>query len=139
MPTIAGTEPPVYADASALVKLLVAEPETPALRNYLELHDPPLVSSALALVEILRAVRVAGLGGEGARRARAELDETDVVEVDRQLLEAAVSWTSAQVRTLDAIHLASALRVGAREMLVYDRRLAEAASAAGLEVLSPGA
>jgi predicted nucleic acid-binding protein len=43
------------------------------------------------------------------------------------------------VRALDAIHLASALRVGAREMLVYDRRLAEAASAAGLQVLSPGA
>lgn len=72
-------------------------------------------------------------------RARQELDATELLDVDRELLETAVSWTSARVRSLDAIHLASALRVGAREMLVYDRRLAEAAAAAGLEVLSPGA
>lgn len=67
------------------------------------------------------------------------LDEADLVDVDRELLDAAVAWTSARVRSVDAIHLASALRVGARQMLVYDRRLAEAAEAAGLEVLSPGA
>ena len=139
MPTTAATDSPVYADASALVKLVVDEPETSALRHFLESHDPSLASSALAVVEVLRAVRVAGLGGDGARRARVELDETDVIELDRELLEAAVSWTSARVRTLDAIHLASALRVGAREMLVYDRRLAEAAESAGLEVISPGA
>lgn len=139
MPTTAATEPPVYADAAALVKLVVEEPETLALRAYLEAHDRPLASSALATVEVLRAVRLAGLGGDGARRARQELDETDVVEVDHELLEAAVSWTFARVRSLDAIHLASALRVGAREMLVYDRRLAEAAESAGLEVLRPGA
>lgn len=87
----------------------------------------------------MRAVRVAGLGAVGARRARAHLDEADLVDVDRELLEAAISWTSARVRSIDAIHLASALRVGVSEILVYDRRLAEAAAAAGLEVLSPGA
>jgi len=43
------------------------------------------------------------------------------------------------VRTLDAVHLASALRIRARRMLVYDRRLAEAADAAGLETIAPGA
>jgi predicted nucleic acid-binding protein len=90
-------------------------------------------------VELMRAVRVAGLGPVGARRARAHLDEADLVAIDRELLETAISWTSARVRTIDAIHLASALRVGAREILVYDRRLAEAAVAAGLDVLSPGA
>ena len=121
------------------MKLVVEEQETSALRSFIESRDPLLSSSALSLVEVLRAVRVAGLGGEGARRAREELDEADIVEVDRELLETAVSWTSAQVRSHDAIHLASALRVGAREMLVYDRRLAEAAESAGLEVISPGA
>ena len=50
-----------------------------------------------------------------------------------------MSYSSAHVRSLDAIHLASAVRVGARRMLVYDRRLAEAAEAAGNEVLQPGA
>jgi len=66
------------------------------------------------------------------------LERVQLVELDRDLLEDAVSYSSAHVRSLDAIHLASAVRVGARQMLVYDRRLAEAAAAAGLEVLSPG-
>ena len=70
---------------------------------------------------------------------RPSLDETLLVEVTGDLLDEAVSYTSVRVRALDALHLASALRVGAREMLVYDRRLAEAAAAAGLEVVSPGA
>ncbi len=118
---------------------MVDEPESSSLHAYLNETAPQLTTCSIAVVEVLRAVRVAGLGGEGARRARARLDEADLVDVDRELLEAAVSWTSVRVRSVDAIHLASALRVGVREMLVYDRRLAEAAEAAGLEVLSPGA
>ena len=74
----------------------------------------------------------------GTQRSRVVLERVQLVELDRDLLEDAVSYSSAHVRSLDAIHLASAVRVGARQMLVYDRRLAEAAAAAGLEVLSPG-
>lgn len=129
----------LYADASALVKLVVDEAETPALQDYLRVDQPPLTTSALTLVEVQRSARVANSGGEGAARARALLDAVELVDLDRDLLEDAVSYSSAHVRSLDAIHLASAVRVGARRMLVYDRRLAEAASAAGLEVLSPGA
>lgn len=84
-------------------------------------------------------MRIADPGGDGAARARALLDAVELLDLDRDLLDAAVSYTSARVRSLDAIHLASALRVGARQILVYDRRLAEAAAGAGLEVLSPGA
>lgn len=90
-------------------------------------------------MEVQRGARVADAGGEGPTRARALLDAVELVDLDRELLEDAVSYSSAYVRTLDAIHLASAIRVGARQMLVYDRRLAKAAVAAGLEVLSPGA
>ena len=129
----------MYADASALVKLVVDEPESAALRRFLDSARPRLATSELAIVEVLRAARLAAAGSDGVRRARQELDATDLVDVDRDLLETAVSWTSAQVRALDAIHLASALRLGARQMLVYDRRLAEVAHAAGLEVLTPGA
>lgn len=129
----------MYADSSALVKLVLEEPETTALRTYLEADDPPIATCTIAVVEVLRAVRVAGLGGEGVHRARRHLDEADLLDLDRELLEAAIPWTSVQVRSIDAIHLASALRIGAREMLVYDRRLAEVAASAGLEVLSPGA
>jgi uncharacterized protein len=87
---------------------------------------------------VQRAARIAHVGGLGAQLARAVLDGVEIVELDRSLLEAAVSYASSRVRTLDAIHLASALRVGARQMLVYDLRLAEAAAGAGLEVISPG-
>ena len=96
------------------------------------------MSSALSVVEVQRGARIAS-AAEGARRARDVLDAVDVVDLGRDLLEEAVSYTSARTRTLDAIHLASAARVGARRILVYDRRLAEAAAAVGLEVLSPGA
>ena len=118
---------------------MVEEVETPALRDYLRVDQPPLTTSALSLVEVQRDARIAGAGGDGATRARALLDAVELVDLDRDLLEDAVSYSSAHVRSLDAIHLASAVRVGARRMLVYDRRLAEAAAAAGLDVLSPGA
>ena len=98
-----------------------------------------MISSALSLVEVQRGARIADVTGSGAQRARAVLDGLEIVDLERSLLEEAVSYSSARVRSLDAIHLASAVRVGARRMLVYDRRLAEAAAAAGLEVLNPGA
>ncbi len=98
-----------------------------------------LTTSALSLVEVQRSARIADAGGEGATRARALLDAVELVDLDRELLEDAVSYSSAYVRSLDAIHLASAIRIGARRMLVYDRRLAEAAEAAGIEAVSPGA
>lgn len=118
---------------------MVREPETASLRTFLDGRRAQLATSTIAVVEVMRAARLAAPEGAGTQRARTRLDQTYLVDLDRDLLEAAVSWTTAHVRTLDAIHLASALRIGAREMLVYDRRLAEAAAAAGLEVLSPGA
>jgi uncharacterized protein len=119
--------------------MLVREPETAALSELLTRRGAILATSAVAVVEVLRAVRIAEPGPAGAQRAHRRLDETILVDVTRELIDEAASYTSARVRALDAIHLASAVRIGAREILVYDRRLAEAASAAGLEVLSPGA
>lgn len=120
------------------MKLVVRERETSMLQGFLNRQRPQLATSVIAVVEVLRAVRLAEPGPAGARRALRRLDESHLVDVDRDLLDDAVSYTSAQVRSLDAIHLASAFRVGARQMLVYDLRLAEAASAAGLDVVSPG-
>ena len=95
------------------------------------------MSSALSLVEVQRGARIAD-PTVGAQRSRALLDRIELVDLDREVLEDAVRFTSAHVRSLDAIHLASAVRVGATRMLVYDRRLAEAAEAAGIEILQPG-
>jgi uncharacterized protein len=121
------------------VKLLVREPETAALSKLLTSRSASLATSAIALVEVLRAVKIAEPGPASAQRALRRLDETVLVDVTRDLLDEAASYTSTRVRALDAIHLVSALRVEAREILVYDLGLAEAASAAGLEVLNPGA
>lgn len=113
------------------------ECETGSLRAYLRAHEPLLITSALSVVEVQRSARIAD-PVTGALKSRELLDRLRLIDIDRELLDDAVSYSSAHVRSLDAIHLASALRVGAREMLVYDRRLAGAAAAAGLEVLSPG-
>ncbi|MBA3246303.1 MAG: type II toxin-antitoxin system VapC family toxin [Actinobacteria bacterium] len=127
----------VYADSSALVKLAVDEQETEALRAYVDRATFELISSVLAIVEVQRGIRLADLRTP-VRTAHDVLDRVLLIDLDRGLLHDAVSFTSSRVRSLDAIHLVSARRSGARQMLVYDRRLAEAASAAGLEVLQPG-
>lgn len=118
--------------------MAVSERETAALREYVDSGTFELTTSVLAIVEVQRGARVAD-PANGWHSARAVLDRLLLVDLDRDLLQDAVSFTSARVRSLDAIHLVSALRAGARQMLVYDLRLAEAASAAGLDVISPGA
>lgn len=120
------------------MKLAVEEPESAVLHAYVDAGTFELTSSALAVVEVARGVRVADLETSSQSTAGV-LDRLLLIDVDREILRLAVSYTSARVRSLDAIHLASAMRADARQMLVYDRRLAEAAAAAGLEVLSPGA
>lgn len=127
-----------YADASALVKLVLAEPESHALDARVGALDH-LVTSDLAEVEVaIAARRVMGAGG--ARAAENLLGELDTIPVDAQVRRIAARFDPPTLRSLDAIHLASALSV--RDVvdvfLCYDRRLGEAAAAAGLVVESPG-
>ena len=92
----------------------------------------------LARVEVVRAV--AGGGSEAIALARRQLRRFDQVDVDRRLLDdAATVIPGSRVRSLDAIHLASALTVGAelREIVTYDERMREAAEAIGLSVVAP--
>jgi uncharacterized protein len=128
----------VYLDSSALVKLVVAEPESAALIERLR-RWPGRVSSALALTELPRALRRAGFGTVVRRRAREVLARIALVDVDRRILAAAATLEPADLRTLDAIHLATALAV--REELAavatYDWRLRAAAERADLEVEVP--
>jgi uncharacterized protein len=126
----------VYADSSALVKLIVSEPESIALEDYLSAGSL-LVTSRIAVVEVSRAVALAN------PEAAAATDELFrgcmLVAVTAPLLAAARELCSATVRTLDAIHLASALKVEPDELLAYDRRLVNAALENGLSVASPRA
>lgn len=126
-----------YVDSSALAKLVVEETETPVLRRYL--RDRRVVSSELAIVELARVERMAEPARAPRAAARGVLAEVSLASLSRELLERAAELTSRRVRSLDAVQLATALTVEADELVAYDRRLLDAATAAGLTVASPGA
>ena len=124
-----------YLDSSAIVKLVVREPESTALRAYLR-RRRPLVSSALARTEVARAVLE--LGVSVARRAQDVLDRIELVRVNDRVLAAAGTVLPPDVRSLDAIHLATASLLGRHlELVTYDGRLALAARANGIKVACP--
>ncbi len=131
----AAAEPLVYADSSALVKLVIEEPETDALWDALE--GVTVAASAVARVEVTRAAACARTRADARRRAREVLDACLLVAVTDDVIAAATRLASPALRSLDAIHLASALRVEPDALVVYDVRLAAAAAAHGLPVLAP--
>jgi predicted nucleic acid-binding protein len=128
----------IYLDASALVKLIVSEPESAALIEFLR-GRPDRVSSALSLVEVPRALRRARFGAAERQRARRLLTRIALLDVDRRILATAAAFEPPELRTLDAIHLATALAVGddLDGFVTYDRRLAAAAGRVDLQILAP--
>lgn len=128
----------IYLDSSALVKLVVSEPESASLISLLGAW-PHRISSGLALTELPRAVRRAGFGAAVRRRAEQVLARVALVDVDRRILTAAASLDPPTLRTLDAIHVATALVLGEDlgALITYDARLAAAARHAEIEVLAP--
>lgn len=129
-------EPAVYLDSSALVKLVVREPESRALRRYLR-RRPRRVSCALARVEVVRAVRPQGT--VALTRARRMLERLNLLRLDDPLLDAAAQLDGPSVRSLDAIHLAAAQALGGEleSVVTYDVRMTAAATRLGLGVDSP--
>ena len=129
---------PFYLDTSALVKLVVAEPETEALRRWLEVEGRAPVSCDLARTELLRAVRRAA--PERTLRARSVLDSVTILAVTTEVFEHAGRLELRTLRTLDAIHLAAALMLGdeLEGMVTYDDRLAGASEANGVLTVAPG-
>ena len=129
-----------YLDASAIVKLATAEPESVALRAWLHGRSP-LVTSRISSVEVARAVGRKGGGSAARGRAavREALASVDVTELDAGIADLAAELGPPTLRAMDAIHLASALVLeGEVEIVVtYDARLADAARAAGLQVAAP--
>jgi predicted nucleic acid-binding protein len=127
----------VYVDSSAIVKLVVREPESAALATYLRRKTG--VSSALARVEVERACRIASR--EAGERAIEVLRRFDLLRLSERVLSAAGSLEPSELRSLDAIHLATAAQLGASltAVVTYDVRMAEAARAQGIRVVAPGA
>jgi uncharacterized protein len=130
----------IYLDTSALVKLIRREPESDILADWLDARPTtPWVSSTLIEVELPRALRrtepalLADVPATVARVARYEIDEV--------VRAAAAAFPDPNLRSLDAIHLATARGVFGGQLTAfvsYNQRLLTAATASGLPIDSPG-
>lgn len=133
----------IYLDSAALVKLVREEPETPALVTWLNTqHDQRLVASVLVEIEVPRALRRSQPGVLGA--VAATLARIDRIELDAAIRATAAAYINPHLRSLDAIHLATADQLVASgknltAFITYDTRLADAARASALTVVTPGA
>lgn len=125
-----------YVDTSALGALLIDQPESQALLEWLDQTAAVLVSSDLLETELRRVA------------VREQIDQADVTKIldgvglaalDRATYRSAGFLPMPYLRTLDALHLEAAVRLNADAMLTYDHRLSEAAKMMGLEVIAPGA
>lgn len=128
-----------YLDASALVKLAIHEPESAALRMYLR-RRPVRVSSAISRTELMRGMWSTGAGErDHLRSARRVLSSVALVRVSDRILDAAGAIPPVELRSLDAIHLATAAQLEDElaAFVTYDERLASAAATHGFRVAQP--
>lgn len=125
-----------YLDSSAIVKLAIREPESAALRRYLR-RKRPLVTSALARTEVLRALLPAG--DEAVARGRSVLQRLDLVRINNRVLNAAGVLHPHGLRSLDAIHLATAQQLGPEltALVTYDVTMVTAAKQLGYRIVQP--
>lgn len=126
----------VYVDTSALAALLIDQPESPALLDWLDQCAVTLVSSDLLERELRRIAVLEDLDQSDVTRV---LDGVALAALDRAVYRSAGVLPMPHLRTLDALHLEAAMRLDAVAILTYDRRLGEATRSAGLDVTAPGA
>jgi len=126
-----------YFDSSAIVKLAHLEPESQSLVDYLTADEIEVSTSVVAEVEVIRALR-------RLRNAKPEIEQAMkgfyLVGLDDEVRQEACTIGATTLRSLDAVHLATALAIGDEdlEFITYDDRLADAARAEGLTVVQPG-
>jgi len=123
-----------YFDSSAIMKLSKDEPESQALIDFLDAQPIEASTSVLAQVEVPRNLLRVNLDAQGALRGFYR------IPVDDEVRHTAVEIANLTLRSLDAIHIATALTIADRDLqfVTYDDRQAEAARAAGLKVVQPG-
>lgn len=129
------SHPVVYVDTSALSALLIDQPESPALLDWLDGTPARLVSSDLLETELRRLAVREGLDQSDVS---ALLDGVALAALDRAVYRNAGLLPMPYLRTLDALHLEAAIRLDAAAVLTYDGRLGEAARSVGLDVIAPG-
>ncbi len=126
----------IYADTSALAKLVVAEAETPALRAWLSEQNARLVTNSVGVVELRRLA--ARVSQQAVDTATLLLGRIDRLSLTPAALALAGQLPPAELRTLDALHLGSAAELADLQVLLsYDHRLADAAADYGLPVVAP--
>ena len=128
----------IYLDSAAVVKLAHAEPESPLLRGWLDDRaETGWISSVLTEIESFRAL--ARYAPDAVSRLPAVLDLIDLIDLDPPIRVLAQAVRPVTVRSLDAIHLGTALhaRRALTSFVTYDKRLLDAARAAGLPAGSP--
>jgi predicted nucleic acid-binding protein len=127
-----------YLDASAAAKLVLDEPGSDALRRWMESSDSVVVSSDLLHTELLRAIR--RHDPDLISQGRAVLESITLIALPRNVYESAATLGPPVLRSLDALHLASAVDVGGDELtaiITYDLRMIEAARSLGIETIAP--
>ena len=127
----------LYVETSAAAKLIIDEPESSRLAAHLDLavdQDDGLLSSMLLETELRRLAVRTGVGQAVVTRL---LERFDLLEIDRSLYREAGLLPGPHLRSLDAIHVAAALRANADAMVTYDLRQADAADSVGLSVQTP--
>ena len=125
-----------YVDTSAFVKLFVREQESVALDRYLAESRAAVRLCSSNLLET-EARRAATLSGVDQTRVTEELELIDLLDTSRGLFTAAGLIRPPSLRSLDAIHLATAMREGVDVLIAYDHRLLDAARSAGIPTASP--
>lgn len=125
----------VYVDTSALGALLIDQPESLHVEEWLDTVEAALVSSDLLETELRRLAVREGLDQADVTRL---LDGVSLAALDRAVFRNAGFLPMPYLRTFDALHVEAAIRLDASAILTYDHRLADAARSAGLEVISPG-
>lgn len=129
----------IYLDSSALMKLIRYEDQTAALVDRLNQHaEEPVVTSELGRVEVLRVAR--RVSDQVLAEAHAVVADLDLVPLDRAVQDIACDLGDPRLRTVDALHVASALLLGdaLTAFIAYGDRLTDAAQSACLAVSAPG-
>lgn len=124
-----------YLDTSAALKLLVEEAESDVLARAIDAQEPDLVACWLLETEMRRAGhRVAALTQQIVSEF---LEGVALYEVPASLFREAGLLPGTDLRSLDALHLAAAIRIGVDHVVTYDSRMGDAARSLGLDVLAP--
>jgi uncharacterized protein len=130
----------IYLDPTAIMKLIIVTPESPALADYLHVHtDTTWFTCALSRADVMRDATATG-SPDVTEQAQHVLAGLDLVAVTDRLLDAAIALRPAARRTINALHIAAALSAGPRlqSMITYDPELAHDAADHHISAIHPG-